>query len=306
MNNLKEGFLYKYKSLREAPYIKGPVGFFTNSIVQFLLLTITPFYFAWLDIFADDSIKAIHYKVFLFLIFLLSLVQLVNLFEKKLKIITESNEGDTLKKAIRGFARIVNQKIHRFNDECKVFVSGEDPFDKITRPDLQIQLILQQAKDIIINCFDIPEEQIDVNICGNPSWLNSGEWDWFMATPDKPGRTPAPFLMNNVNSTARQALSAEAAIFYPDKSQLNSGEHYHKSPRDDSLPSGSIYCCPISVKHVGGTDRYVFSVNTYGRKICHHDNQDAIDFFLFLFSEYKRRILLELILLTLRKVRHNS
>ncbi len=202
--------------------------------------------------------------------------------------------GSTILELFISVGRIVEQKIGRFRSVAKTF-SGTQAFQKLTMPDLQIEIILKEANDYFCRQHLLEEHQLDATVLHLSPTAKS--WDFvFRSNPNRNG-TSAKVLMTE-NSAALYAHTSGQPCFFPSKFKARDLHRYRKSANDDS--DGSIYCYPVRVTTPAGDMLFVVTFATYGKCLCDDINETTKNAFGLIFREFSRRIELELILWTIK------
>lgn len=255
-----------------------------------------PSYFAFIDIWRDIPVVKDYETVHFYVFICLCLLILFSHLNKELR--TSISERDTrflqdyLQSALFSLERIARGKIKHLHDRLKTVNKDSKIFSHIVDPSIHMNAILEEFVSAMERLFNVDRDDIDMNIM--VCYHENSDWDWSFTYGTKPQRTDPNTLMNG-NSTAREAVNSGRAVLYTDKSRLPAGAAYYVSPRDQPKSSGFIYCDPIFVYFCDGVDKYLFSVNTYGSRLCDPQDSARIKFFSSAYLQYRHRMELELI-----------
>jgi hypothetical protein len=164
---------------------------------------------------------------------------------------------------------------------------------------INIRSLLMQMRQTLCSEYKIPSSYIDIHIVGrffDKKNYKDGpafeQWDYiFSLDKSRPGRMSASQLLKK--SLARTALDQNAPHFFYDKALIPKELGYVPSSNDESYQrEGSIFVCPFVFDVREVTRRYVLSIKSYGRKICHEEQRFEARALLILMSEYLRTELL--------------
>ncbi len=198
----------------------------------------------------------------------------------------------------RSVAMIISAKTHRFREAMLKLGQQKSPFDVITRPDEQIDIILIEAGRYFVDLLGIDEDRFDITILrpqeGTESWMFR-----FYLRKNFGGRA------DRQPETLLSALTAHSTgneLFLPSKKHGEIQAQYTWGQRDEQFGGdGSIFSKPIKVSAPDRTDEYLVTFVTYGTTVCSLHDEDASKAWRTLFGEFARRIEVELILLSMKE-----
>jgi len=203
-----------------------------------------------------------------------------------------SMAGSTIVELLLSVGRIVEQKVWRFRSVAATF-SGNQAFQKLTQPELQIGLILKEVNDYLRSQHKMREDRLDATVLHK----NGEKWDYLFNSNPNRNRTSANTLMTE-QSTARHAHSNGRPVFFASKVAASKTKNYRLGLEEST--DGSIYCYPVKVETKSGEKQFVITFATYGGCLCEKYNIQAERALSLIFREFSRRIELELVLWTIK------
>lgn len=212
--------------------------------------------------------------------------------------------GETLRELIHSVSKIIFSKTQRFRNQLRLLEKpSASPFELITRPIDQIGEIFKESRDFFRR-IDIDPEACD----GTVMHLDPDSQQWkFLVVAQSNWERAAPDEIMQSESAAKLAWRTGNEQFFPSKSEAAKVDKYFMSDRDRHFGErGSIYCKPIKVELPTYTESFVVTFSTYGSEVCDAGDRDAEAAAKLLFSEFARRIELELILFSIKEFKRRT
>jgi hypothetical protein len=205
-----------------------------------------------------------------------------------------STEGSAIIELFLSVGRIVEQKIVRFRSVAQTY-SGSSAFQRLTKPESQIELILTEANDYFRRQHLLNEHQLDATVLH----LSSANAGWEFVFRSNPNRTRTdPGILMSKESSASFAHATGQPCFFPSKKSQAIEERYRFGPNESN--DGSIYCYPVKIPTKNGERSFVITFATYGKCLCEELNKRDLEAFSVISREFSRRIELELVLWTIK------
>lgn len=259
-------------------------------------------YFGILDFFSNLPWVAnnyvLHFRAFLGIVIAQWLIAILRTVGEKIREKNPVVSNKCLPMLSRSVAMIISAKTQRFRDSMSKLGSQGSPFDVITRPDEQIEIILKEAGRYFVELLGIDEDRFDVTILCPQGVCDGWTFRFFLRKNfgGRGGQKP---------DTLRTALTAHTTgneVFLPSKRHGESISQYTWGRRDEQFGGdGSIYSKPIKVPTPDKTDEYLVTFVTYGTAVCSLYDEEASKAWRTLFGEFARRIEVELILLSMKE-----
>ena len=217
--------------------------------------------------------------------------------------IFESNEGGAgttseqlLLKFIDMTGSVVRSKLVRFRSIAKT-LSKKDKFRQITRPNEQIEVIFSEASNFMRYAFSLNEDQLDFTILEK---MPGQGWAFGPRLKVWNHDDPSGYFATS-NTTASCVYASGGSVFHSSKKLAEAEGKYKKSARDIDKGDGSIFSSYSKFETPTGNFEFVFSIVTYGRRLCDPWQDSAVKVTDVFCKEISRRIDLELCLHVIKK-----
>jgi hypothetical protein len=215
----------------------------------------------------------------------------------------KNNGNILLKHVIESIDAVCNRKMLRFIDYVRE--NGKknivDPFDDITKPNIQINTLIDELNICLAKVFNMERNDIGISVIYKQQ--SDKKWNWLYMINLRNG-TNITEVVGNANSSAKQIIDQKTNfVFFRDKSQGEKAKQYVSGKVDsDQDKIGSIICRNISVE--SDDNMYVnavLSITTYGKYICTDEDESEVRKLLdYVLSPFDKRLKLELTLLYIR------
>lgn len=271
-------------------------------ILKIVLPLVIVAYFGLLDFFSEiewiANYKDTHLKVF-FIVLLFELgARVLDYIREKCEEHVTDRHRSVLTELLVSVSVIVQTKVTRFR-EALPKIGGKSPFDVITKPDDQINVIGMRIGDYLKSFGSIPDDCFDVTVMRT---IDGETWDYEFKLQKNFSRPQASRLLDRtVSSTARLAYESGNEQFFASKLTASKDGKYHTGERDKQKGDGSIYCKPVRIDVPDRTENYVITFTTYGATLCHPLDVPSSDVWTMICREFARRIELELVLLSIKE-----
>ncbi len=267
-------------------------------ILPFLIVA----YFGLLDFFDElewiAKYKEYHLKAFFFILVLELGVRILDYVRERCEEVVTDKHRSVLTELLVSVSVIVQTKVTRFR-EALPRIGTKSPFDVITKPDEQINVIGMRIGDYLKSFGAVPEDCFDVTVMRS---TDDETWDYEFKLQKNFSRPQASRLMDRtVTSTARFAFESGNEQFFASKFTASQDGKYHLGERDKLKGDGSIYCKPVKIDLPDRTENYVITLTTYGTTLCHPLDVPSTDVWTMICREFARRIELELVLLSMKE-----
>lgn len=182
-----------------------------------------------------------------------------------------------------------------------------DPFNDITQPERQTEILLDSIRETFSDLFDISIDNIGMSILykfDNQEGDLHENWRWLHSINVQDDLSLYEIISSS-NSAARQIIDNKTAVvFYPDKRIAAENVEYVMGNRDDQHENvGSVLCKDISVGHDNRYVHAILNITTYGTQVCEQQDREAKRKILnVILPSYEKRLRLELSLLYIKEV----
>lgn len=287
--------------IRIVLYQNHIVSFIRNKFISSFIPGVCGLYFLCLDIWGGDWNIIKNYKTYHEIAFsyMMLLSFIVLFFRATSDYFNEKSDKKQLTISDQ-FAiittRLVTEKLNRFKESARRITHTGDTFRLITKPKIQINIILGEINNLLKVAFGVKNSQVCITIMHKDP-IN-GKWHYKFDTNSSWNHTKASALIEG-KSTAAEAIRRGEPIFHACKLEAENNGLYLMSERDKRNGEGSVFCYPVKITNKDYSDEYVISIVTYGKRLCKpHDDalENAIN---DLFTDLCRRIELELTLLSI-------
>jgi len=175
-----------------------------------------------------------------------------------------------------------------------------DPFQNITNPILQIELLLENIRETLADISDIDSDNIGISILYKTDIKPRWKWLHSINTPNDLSKSE---LISTSSTSARQIIDGKKnSVFYADKHNGERNREYYPSQKDNECGGiGSVICRDISIANEADYLTAIMSITTYGQQICAtNDNDTKYRIENIILPCFENRIKLELSLLYIR------
>jgi len=182
-----------------------------------------------------------------------------------------------LEMLLRSVNSITQKKLQRFHQYI-VEHRGKpnlNPFQDITQPIKQIEIIFQNIQIALSRISGIYPEDIGLSIIYRTD--KNPKWNWVLSKSIEEDIT-LDELITNEKTTARQIIDRRAtSLFFPDKRIAAIQGKYLPGNKDKAHGLiGSILCKDISLRNEDTYLHAILSVTTYGKQLCDHNDIETI------------------------------
>lgn len=186
-------------------------------------------------------------------------------------------------------------KLIRFVGFMPRAAKNVNPFQTITEPITQINLILESLRGSLSKVLGINNMNVGVSVIYK---IDDCDWDWLASINIVDGMK-LETIVSNTNTTAYHVINnSHQFLFYADKRSARDENCYLCDARDSSHKNiGSIYCSNITITNHNHKIQAVLSVSSYGEQFC-RVSDDEIEQILTqtIFPAYEMRLKVELAL----------
>lgn len=269
-----------------------------HKLLQVIIPSLTGSYYLCLDVWGDKielikNYQNFHEKAF----FILIGASLVILCFKGISELIEDkvlkNQNDFIQHLVILTSKVVREKLKRFKHEATTLRSDGSTFKKITKPNIQINLLLTETEILFREQFGINKEQLGITIIQKKP---KKPWDYKYKTNHDWNHTKPSNLFSKP-SAAKECYEQGEIIFYPDKLKAQKDGHYQFSDRDSRHKNkGSIFCYPVKANTPNHDVFYIISIATYDKCICPANDHQQIKAIKTILTDICYRIDLELTL----------
>lgn len=284
---------------------------FNNRVVDFLgqpflnifLPALAGIYYLILDVWGEDwkiiiSYQAIHEAIFLLLTAFTIIVLFIKGVAEQLKGNVNGKYQLILESLILFFNDLVKKKKDRFFKSAEALTARGDVFKSITKPDDQIEFVLDGTKRLLGSSFGLDEKNIGITIIQGDT--KQKKWWYQFKCDSQRQHTKAKDLMDGP-STARYCFDSGDSIFIPDIRKGIKEGMFMQSTRSGKSELGSIYCKPVRILVGGFEFNFIFTICVYTQTICIPYDVDECRACENLFDEVASRVELELYLFSIKQ-----
>lgn len=265
-------------------------------------------YYGTLDVWGDEwgivkNYKAIHEFIFTvsasFTVLILFLRAVSQTFQGQI----QSKYQEIIQATMIFINEVVKKKKDRFHESAKGIRPKADIFKAITKPQDQIDFLLDGTRRLLRDAFGIEYKNIEITIIQGNNL--DGKWWYLHQTEKQRQHTKAKDIVDG-KSTARYCLDTGDSILVPDIRKGLKEEIFLPSDRSKKSQLGSIYCKPVRV-NVGDKEYvYIFTVCVYGELICTPYDEVECKACERLLDEVAERVELELCLHSIKSFKESG
>ena len=193
---------------------------------------------------------------------------------------------------IAATAKIVRAKAHRFRAALEV-LRPTRRFEQITKPTVQIDIIMSAVEGFFRKEFGLRENQMDITIL-----MSKGDQPWqFFMQMQKGWNHGQPQQLFDRGSAAAFARQSGEPVFHPCKLEAARNGLFKLSKRDVDRKSGSAFIHPVKFNLPSGEyHEFIINIVTYGKRFCSPYDELAVEDTEIFLREITNRIELELCL----------
>ncbi len=171
--------------------------------------------------------------------------------------------------------QVVRTKFKKLRAKALLLKPGSpDKLSQIAQPRDQIQIIYENASNFMRAAFSLADDEYDFTIIERAP---GGTWSFGPCLKEWNHGDPNQLFADNSKSAARLVRKSGDGMLLPSKKKAEMEGRYTLSERDkEKGGDGSIFTSFFAVDTTEGRYEFVFSVVTYGKRLCDPWNKDAM------------------------------